>query len=48
LATIKKIPSFTYEKIINDSIRFVDVIWFNERGFPAHLIEVENSTDFRA
>jgi len=30
------------------SIRFVDVIWFNERWFPAKLIEVENSTDFRA
>lgn len=48
LATLDKIPSFTYEKIINDSIRFVDVIWFNERWFPAKLIEVENSTDFRA
>lgn len=48
LATLDKIPPFTYEKIINDSIRFVDVIWFNERWFPAKLIEVENSTDFRA
>lgn len=48
LTTIKQIPPFTYEKIINDSIKFVDVIWFNERGFPANLIEVENSTDFRA
>lgn len=48
LATLDKIPPFTYEKIINDSIKFVDVIWFNERWFPAKLIEVENSTDFRA
>ena len=48
LTTIKKIPPFTYEKIINNSIRFVDVVWFNERLFPAKLIEVENSTDFRA
>jgi hypothetical protein len=48
IATIDKIPPFTYEKIINDSIRFVDVIWFNNRGFPSKLIEVENSTDFRA
>jgi len=48
LTTMKQIPPFTYEKIINDSIRFVDVIWFNERGFPVSLIEVENSTDFRA
>lgn len=48
LTTIKEIPPFTYENIINSSIRFVDVIRFNERGFPAKLIEVENSTDFRA
>lgn len=48
LTTLEKVPYFTYEKIINDSIRFVDVIWFNERWFPAKLIEVENSTDFRA
>lgn len=48
LTTIKKIPPFTYDNIINSSIRFVDVIWFNERWFPAKLIEVENSTDFRA
>lgn len=48
LTTLKKVPAFTYENIIESSIRFVDVIWFNERGFPAKLIEVENSTDFRA
>ncbi len=48
LTTLKEIPQFTYHNIINSSIRFVDVIWFNERGFPAKLIEVENSTDFRA
>jgi len=48
LATLDMIPPFTYEKIISDSLRFVDVIWFNERGFPSKLIEVENSTDFRA
>lgn len=48
IATLHKIPPFTYEKIINDSIKFVDVIWFNTRGFPSKLIEVENSTDFRA
>ncbi len=48
ISTLQSIPDFTYPKIINDSIRFVDVIWFNERGFPAKLFEVENSTDFRA
>ncbi len=48
ITTLHKIPSFTYEKIINDSIKFIDVIWFNDRWFPSKLIEVENSTDFRA
>ena len=48
ITTLDKIPPFTYEKIITDSISFIDVIWFNERGFPSKLIEVENSTDFRA
>lgn len=48
ITTLWDIPKFTYEHIINSSIRFVDVIWFNERWFPARLFEVENSTDFRA
>jgi len=48
ITTFKKVPPFTYERIINDSIKYVDVIWFNERWFPVYLIEVENSTDFRA
>ncbi len=28
-------------------IEFVDVAWFNERGFPEKIFEVEDSTDFR-
>jgi hypothetical protein len=47
LATLSTVPLFTYENIIKDSISFVDVLWFNERHFPSHLFEVENSTDFR-
>lgn len=47
LATIQTIPSFTYPNIIKDSVRFADVIWFNERYFPSHIYEVEHSTDFR-
>lgn len=31
ITTLDTIPKFTYENIVNDSIRFVDVIWFNER-----------------
>ncbi|GMO45503.1 MAG: hypothetical protein Ta2B_26540 [Termitinemataceae bacterium] len=47
LATLSTVPPFTYEKIIRESISFSDVIWFNERGFPYKLFEVEHSTDFR-
>ena len=47
LATIEAVPPFTYKKIINRSVRFFDVIWFNRRGFPDKIFEVEHSTDFR-
>lgn len=47
LATLREIPLFTYSRIIRDSIRFLDVIWFNPRGFPYKVFEVEQSTNFR-
>ena len=47
LATLDKVPAFTYEKIIKESASFSDVIWFNDRGFPHKIFEVEHSTDFR-
>ncbi len=47
LATTNSVPPFTYERIIRDSIRFIDVIWFNHRGFPNNIFEVEHSSDFR-
>lgn len=47
LATLNIIPSFTYEKIIKESASFADVIWFNDRGFPYKIFEIEHSTDFR-
>lgn len=46
IATLKDFPSFTYDRIIR-SVKFVDVAWFNERGFPEKVFEVEDSTDFR-
>ncbi|MBU3901399.1 hypothetical protein KJ590_03710 [Patescibacteria group bacterium] len=46
IVTIKECPDFTYGKIVQ-SIKFCDVIWFNLRGFPEKLFEVEDSTDFR-
>ncbi|CZE46336.1 hypothetical protein [Campylobacter geochelonis] len=47
LATLNKIPPFTFENIISDSVSFLDVVWFNERRFPQVIFEVEHSTDFR-
>lgn len=47
LSTLQNIPLFTYENIINETIRFFDVIWFNKRMFPYKIYEVEKSTDFR-
>ena len=46
IATLKDFPAFTYDSIVR-SVKFVDVAWFNERGFPEKLFEVEDSTDFR-
>jgi len=47
LATLDMVPAFTYERIIKESASFADVIWFNDRGFPHKIFEVEHSTDFR-
>ena len=40
------IPNFTYPQLVNRA-RTVDVIWFNERGLPNSLFEVEHSTDIQ-
>ncbi len=47
ITTLPNMPPFTYDRIVQ-SIRYVDAIWFNERGFPEKLFEVEDSTDFRS
>lgn len=47
LATLSNVPLFTYESIINRTVRFFDVIWFNTRKFPLKIFEVEHSTNFR-
>lgn len=46
IATMREFPLFTYDKIIQ-SVKFIDVAWFNTRGFPEKIFEVEDSTDFR-
>lgn len=47
ICTIKECPLFTFSYIIEQSVRFIDVIWFNERRFPSRVFEVEHSNDFR-
>ncbi|HIJ51957.1 MAG TPA: hypothetical protein HPP66_02245 [Planctomycetes bacterium] len=47
LTTLSKVHPFTYEHVINETVRFFDVIWFNQRGYPFKIFEVEHSTDFR-
>lgn len=46
LASLPEFPKFTYERIITRT-RNIDVTWFNERGMPASIFEVENSTDMK-
>lgn len=46
IATIDKTPNFTYPYIVK-VVRYVDVLWFNDRNFPMHAFEVEHSTNFR-
>jgi hypothetical protein len=45
VANTTSLPAFTYGHVLR-SARTIDVIWFNERGFPNTLIEVEHTTDF--
>ncbi len=44
--TISNVPAFTYEHIVNRA-RNVDVIWFNEEGFPHQFYEVDTSASFQ-
>ncbi len=44
--TLEKLPPFTYDFIIKN-IKSIDVIWINERNFPATVFEVEHSTNFK-
>lgn len=46
IISIKHCPKFTYDKVLQ-RIKYIDVIWFNKREYPANIIEVEHSTNFR-
>src|SRR5690606_16634188 len=46
IASLKEFPKFTYERIVYRT-RNIDVTWFNERGMPSRVFEIENSTDIK-
>jgi len=46
-ANHKECPVFTYKDRIKDYIGRIDVIWFNERGYPYKAFEVEHTTRFK-
>ena len=46
MANLDNILKFTYEDIVQ-KVRSIDVFWFNEREFPAHIFEIEHTTDFK-
>lgn len=46
LASINSFYNFSYDRIINRA-KTVDISWFNLRGMPAKLFEVDYSTPFQ-
>lgn len=46
IMTLTEFPNFTYPNIIR-SVRFIDVLWFNDRGFPKFAFEIEITPQFR-
>ena len=46
IADLRTIFKFTYDDLIQ-KIKSIDVLWFNERKFPASVFEVEHTTDFK-
>ena len=45
LCSEKEIPEGSIPAISAETVRFVDVIWFDEEGYPTHAFEVEHTTD---
>ncbi len=46
IMTLSEFPNFTYSNVVQ-SVRFIDVLWFNDRGFPKFTFEVEITPQFR-
>jgi hypothetical protein len=45
LCTEKEMPEGAIPALSLNTIKFVDVIWFDEEGYPTHAFEVEHTTD---
>jgi len=45
LCSEKEIPIGSIPALSAETIRFVDVIWFDDEGYPTHAFEVEHTTD---
>jgi len=46
LRTLRVMPRFSYENLVARSAT-VDVIWFNERGMPSSVCEIEHAGDIQ-
>lgn len=45
LCSENEMPEGAIPKMHIDTVRYIDVIWFDDEGFPTHGFEVEHSTD---
>ena len=45
VTTCPDMPPFSYDKMTKKA-KSIDVVWFNERGMPCKLIEIEHTTNF--
>lgn len=45
LCSERKVPEGSIPALSLDTVKFVDVIWFDEDGYPTHAFEVEHTTD---
>jgi hypothetical protein len=45
LCSEQTMPEGSIPALSKDTIKYVDVIWFDEEGYPTHAFEVEHTTD---
>ena len=45
LCSESNVPEGSIPALSKDTVKYVDVIWFDEEGYPTHAFEVEHTTD---